>query len=404
MSKKNDRLPMLQNSSSPDVSASCDCGDGGGTGNPAQKVCFGALRTLSISAYLVSWVANSEMLQGISNGTLCPGGVPYDKPAALTWMSYNFMMLSFLFVYPYAVFRRGWTFSHYMYRWAGRIGLAGAFAACVAISYALLVLNVLFIVGLRHVSVATSNAIFQLQTPFTVGLSVWLLQDGFVMSEAAGVSVSLVGVALIVFPPLFDGNDGADAANDLRSASVGVGATLGSAAIGAVYLTSWRVLSERKDVAPPVGAEGLADALTTLGVIGVANFLLGWPMLPAMHWAGMETFELPPPSHWGILIINALIEYAFDATCAVAIYATSAVVTAATAPLTIPLAMVADGVLYGTPIGSDGWGWVGAAAILVGAVLLEMKPNLCSCKRKPLCRTVKIEETPLLESGADENW
>jgi len=255
---------MLQNSSSPDVSASCDCGDGGGTGNPAQKVCFGALRTLSISAYLVSWVANSEMLQGISNGTLCPGGVPYDKPAALTWMSYNFMMLSFLFVYPYAVFRRGWTFSHYMYRWAGRIGLAGAFAACVAISYALLVLNVLFIVGLRHVSVATSNAIFQLQTPFIVGLSVWLLQDGFVMSEAAGVSVSLVGVALIVFPPLFDGNDGADAANDLRSASVGVGATLGSAAIGAVYLTSWRVLSERKDVAPPVGAEGLADALTTL--------------------------------------------------------------------------------------------------------------------------------------------
>lgn len=446
-------------------------------------------RVASLSFYIIAWVTNGEVLQGITNGSLCPGKLPFDKPAFLTWFSYNYMILSGIFVvYPYIRFvqptkttkRRGihhhhtndddqqiMTLSFYVtHIWAGRMGWKNAVFACAIISYMLLVLNFLFIVGLECVSVSLSNAIYQLQTPFTVGLSVCVLKDTFILSEALGIFLSLVGVALIVLPPLVvvtNSNTGGSQDNVTHDQCtffqqqewssptlIGILATLGSAVIGSLYLVSWRIFSETKsrrnhntnydstnddvglinNASPPLGSrlEGFVDTHMTLATIGLCNLLLGWPFLILMDRLGLERLEMPPIMpllavvtnattssssvvspyddqlldfdyyyDWGILLnANGLVEYAFDASCAVAIYMTSPVATSVIAPLTIPLSIVMDHMFYGgegenadnivqssmveSSSGNEAqWSTltvVGVMAILVGVVLLEVKPDL----------------------------
>lgn len=124
--------------------------------------------------------------------------------------------------------------------------------------------------------------------------------------------------------------------------------------------------------------EELVDTIFTLAVIGVANLTIGWIVLPYLHWIGFETFELPPASMTGILTINAVIEYAFNTFCVIAIHMTSPVATSLTAPLTIPLSWVADWFLYKIPVASasgGGWGWLGAFLAVVGVSLMELKPT-----------------------------
>jgi len=382
------------------------------------------LQVLSLSAFLVSWVANGEILQGISNGLLCPRSVPYDKPAAITWFSYNYMLLGFAVVYPYATRRRNWTMSFYVRCvWAGDLGPTKSILACAGISFALQVLNIFYIVGLGRITVSLSNAIYQLQTVFTVGLSVCLLGDKFVRSEAVGMLVSVVGVALIVLPPLLrgsesNGDDEEKEAPDGPSSDsagpmmVGTMATLASAAIGGAYLVSWRIFDERRrrrrnpaaTTAVNTPLEGFVDTLMTLAAIGLCNLTVGWITLPLLHWLGLEEFRLPPtPSHWWVLNWNGLVEFTFDASCAVAIYMTSPVVVAIASPLTIPLSLAADRALYGSAAAVEtatGLSlWMGAALILFGVVLLETKPDVTTyClrwhQRRKEGAECEIEEEP----------
>jgi len=344
------------------------------------------LQILCIFFYLISWVANSELLQGITNGSLCPDHVPYDKPAFLSYFSYNYMMISWVFVYPYAKFRRRCSLPYYLtVIWPGRIGFRKAVLACAFISYLLLALNILYIVGLHRISVGMSNAIFQLQTPFTMGLSVLLLNDKLVASEGLGVIVSLIGVCFILMP-LFSKESETEEPSNVGdwSLMIGVGSTLLSAAIGAIYLVFWRVLSETKNLVPLDGFEGLIDTFTTVAMIGATNMLFGWPFLLFVHWIGWESLSFPPLSHWRIINTNAFVEYLFDTSCAITIYMTSAIVTTVTAPLTIPLAMVTDRILYRELSfhNSLGQGFIGTALVVVGIILLEMKPGLSYCRRK----------------------
>jgi drug/metabolite transporter (DMT)-like permease len=376
-----------------------------------------AIECLSVSICLVTWVANGEFLQGITNGLLCTPA--HDKPAFVTWFSCNYMMLSMLFVvHPCVHWFKKWTLLFHLENvWAQNLGLKRAVASCSVISYLLLALNILLVIGLECMSVSLSNAMYQLQTVFAVGLSVWLVKDRFVLSQALGMFLSTAGVAMIVLPPLLsnNSNDGEDLLSPptqhqtcpIRSAPplvVGTIATLASAAIGGIYLVSWRVLWEKKEGTSesanhPVHEtrlEGFVDAHMTLAMIGGCNFLLGWPILFLAHFLDLESFELPPTAcHWWILNWNGLVECSFDTSCAVTIYMTSPLVTPITAPLTIPLSLMTDQMLCpssnSTKTASEGgaWGWLGAVVILLGVVLLETKPNLAKSSR--WCWNRKLE-------------
>jgi drug/metabolite transporter (DMT)-like permease len=370
------------------------------------------LQVLSLSAFLILWVANSELLQGITSKDdklFFPSEEAYDKPAFITWYSYNYMILSLLLaVYPYVKFRE-WTLSHYIrYIWSGKLGLARAVIGCTIISYTLQVLNILLIVGLECITVSLSNAVYQLQTVFTVGLSVCLLQDPFGPSDAIGSLVSVLGVALIVLPPLYYLEDKIEQQQQESSSSqptstttcswksapmlAGILATLGSAAIGGAYLVSWRVFDEKRNSTPPGRLGGLVDTQMTVAMIGLCNLFLGWPMLVLAHWLDFETFRWPSASlssqqhHiWWMLNVNGFVEYLFDASCAVAIHMTSPVVVAIASPLTIPLSLVADKMLNGSTGGVNNYGilpWMGAALIVFGVYLLETKPKTFGWNKK----------------------
>lgn len=351
-----------------------------------------SLQVLSLMLFLITWVANGELLQGISSGSFGDQEA-YDKPAFITWFSYNFMTLSLLIVYPYVkYYRKNWTLDHYVrHVWPGKLGLYKAGVACLAISLTLQLLNILLILSLECISVPLSNAVYQMQTLFTVGLSVGLLRDDFVLSEAIGVVISTLGVAFIVIPPLYYpvGDPTAsekDSTCSWPSIPVGSGilSSLGSSAIGSAYLVSWRVFDEQRNVATLSRLEGLVDTQMTLAMIGLSNLILGWPVLLLAHWGELEIFQWPQMVHWKVLLINGLVEYLFDASCAVAIYMTSPVIVAVSSPLTIPLGIIADWLFaakgLSTSVGSVQNNslnlWFGAFVIWTGIYLLETKPNL----------------------------
>lgn len=325
----------------------------------------------SVAIYLIFWVANGEMMQGVANGTLAPE--PFDRPAFLSWFSYNSMLLSWIPLIWYCRKIRKCPLDEYLrFSWASASGLTYMLSCSCVMQFLLLVMNTLWIVGLRHISVAMSNAIYQVQAAVTVGLSVWCLGSRFVAAEAIGIVVSLLGVGLIVIPPLMDRPEDEETDNGVQFE--GIVATLLSAVIWAVYQIAWRVISKGK---PEVSRlEGLMDTAATLGVMGVCNLFLGWPVLLVVHWAGVERFELPSWSLVPALMLNALIEYSFDASLAVAIYLTSPVITAITAPLTIPISFASDHFLYGSPLQVGNYDWIGSLLVLLGVVWMELKITL----------------------------
>lgn len=341
------------------------------------------LQVLSIFLYIASWVANAESLQGICNGTLCPNGEAYNKPGFLTWLDFNLMVVGFLLVWPWIRRHHGgsfWTFVCTV--WTGTWSLSRMVISCTGLSFLLSITHVFYVIGLQKISVASLNAAYQVQAVCTLALSIWVFGGQFTDSQKIGIVVSIVGVASIVLPPLWVEDNGANpgGSSSTMDALIGLLATIVSAALWGCYQVAWRALHESKlkEVTNMTRTEELVGTIFTLAVIGVANLVVGWIILPPLDWIGFEKFELPPVALTGVLTINAVIEYAFNAFIAIAIHMTSPLATSLVAPLTIPLSWVSDMFLYNIPLSSattGGWGWMGALFIVIGLYLLELKPS-----------------------------
>ena len=352
-----------------------------------------------VTAYLITWVANCECYQGIANGWLT--GKPYDKPVYLTWNAYCYMLLSFLFVYPYAKWSKCCSLGHfYFVIWPGKLSFRKSLLACLTMMYTLIVLNILWVYGLVNISVAAVNAVNQTQAGMTVALSIWWLGDRLVPSEGIGVLMSLLGVSLIVLPPLFDASREVD-----DSKLIGIIMIIASSFLWAVYQLSWRVLSEAKNVEKLTRLEGLMDTLATLSVMGCCNLFFGWPLIFIFHLTGIENFEFP--SEWMALTLNGLVEYSFDASCATAIFLTSPVVTAITAPLTIPISFLWDSLMYNKPLKVESSSVFGVVLLLVGVAMIELKPQLwgetiCTVDEKRSLLILTDEKRCILTSTDNE--
>jgi len=391
------------------------------------------IHVIILSTYIVIGVVDAIILQGIASGSLAPQNKPYDKPAFLTWFNYNFLILGFAF--PLMARRhhrhhhfRGWysILENYLKNeWAGRLGFRRAAASCAGIAFLLTATNIAFIVGLECISIALSNAISKLQTAFTACFSVMMLGDKFVQSELIGLILSFCGAVMIVLPPLviegkkdMSADDGDisrwSSCSSTSSTMIGVVAMLISAVLWAFFQVAWRLFSESKDLtfsgkttsSSSLSQLGmLMDTMTTLAMIGLCNLILGWPLLCIFHWAGFEVFEAPPPTHWPILLYCALVEVAFNASCSIAIYMTSPVMTSVIEPLGIPLSVVGDKMLYGESLEAFGGlsGWSGSILILVGVILMETKPKLSLKKltRKTSFRLRKKDVFLETEMGCD---
>lgn len=173
---------------------------------------------------------------------------------------------------------------------------------------------------------------------------------------------------------------------------------------------SWRIFDEYRQpeklelpnqVKPSTNSSspisGLLDTQMTVAMLGLLNFIAGWPILFLAQWVGLDQFQWPPSvSCWRGLLVNGLVEYLFDASCAIAIYVTSPVTVAMVSPLTIPLAALVDHVLYnqknsdsnlkeGGITALDGHPFsmlLGTAIILVGVYWIERPPKDVDARKK----------------------
>jgi drug/metabolite transporter (DMT)-like permease len=328
------------------------------------------LPILAIIIYIFTWVGNCECYQGIANGWLTKN--PYDKPVYMTWNAYCYLLMGFVLLLPYVRWCKGYSLSHYFFTvWPGKLGFRKTLLASFAMMYILILLNILWVYGLVNISVATANAVNQTQTGMTVAFSVWLLGDRFVCSEGIGIAISLVGVFLIVVPPLCDTTD--ESILNHGHKNVGILSTIASSVLWSMYQLSWRVLSEAKNHEELTRMEGLMDTIATLSMMGICNTCFGWPFIVLVHLTGLETFE-PPSERWA-LTLNGLVEYSFDVSCAAAIFLTSPVVTAMTAPLTIPISFVWDSLMYNKPLSVRLSDVYGILFVLIGVAIVEIKPR-----------------------------
>jgi len=263
---------------------------------------------------------------------------------------------------------------------------------------------------LDHISFATSNALTQLQVVATVALSVWILKRPFrwFSLQTLGIAISMFGVALIVVPPLLvdDDDDENEKNNDEYDPSTsesrrpifGIVMTLISSILWAFYQIAWDLLALMKQAdnnnndssttssSTPATTrlEGLMDTLFTVAMMGLCNFLIGWPVVVWMHMTKLEIFEWPSSQQqWMLLMWNGWIEFASDVSVAIVIYTTGPVVTAMTLPLSLPISFLWD--QWWSSSGDDDdtttnnniglLGWFGAFLVLVGVVLVERKPT-----------------------------
>lgn len=72
---------------------------------------------------------------------------------------------------------------------------------------------------------------------------------------------------------------------------------------GALFYGLYTILLKRQ-----IGSESRIDMPLFFGWVGVFNVLLLWPIIPLLHWTGIEIFELPQgPALWLMLLLNAFV-------------------------------------------------------------------------------------------------
>ena len=122
--------------------------------------------------------------------------------------------------------------------WAGRLGTRNAVGICHDDSTALAGPQYSYGFGSgMHFGGACPMPSSNCKSPLTIILAVLWLKDHFQMVQGLGMMLSMVGVAMIVLPPL-----------DHDHACVkGIGMTVLSATIGGFYLTSWRWLEVKNE-------------------------------------------------------------------------------------------------------------------------------------------------------------
>lgn len=120
------------------------------------------------------------------------------------------------------------------------------------------------------------------------------------------------------------------------------------------------------------------------GFVGVINLLLMWPGLVVVHLLGYEQFELPEPSVFGALVVNALVGTNLsDVLWAKSVILTSPLVATLGLSLTTPLAMIADFCLKGSRF---------SATYVCGAVLVVLGFSASSVPWERICRGTSESE------------
>uniref|UniRef100_V5ECV4 DUF3955 domain-containing protein n=1 Tax=Kalmanozyma brasiliensis (strain GHG001) TaxID=1365824 RepID=V5ECV4_KALBG len=213
--------------------------------------------------------------------------------------------------------------------------------------------------GLGLTSVASGTTIGSASGFFTLALGAALGVDRFTLPRLGAVCISALGVAAVTFadrdtatstitPPsssaILDGLWSRSLEPSTPSFSTFTGkppnAPLGDLlALLSAFLYSLYVMLLKTRI----GSEDRISMPLMFGIVGAINVLCLWPILPLLHFTGVEPFALPPsPRIWAGVVVNMCITFVSDFIYLLAMLKSSPLITTLGLSLTIPLAVVID--------------------------------------------------------------
>ena len=193
---------------------------------------------------------------------------------------------------------------------------------------------------------------FCVSPAFVYLLSILLLNDRFSLLKTSAVILSLLGIVCIGISQ-----------KNLQGRTFGVILTLFSALSSAAYITLLKKLA---------GSLSLVSATTLLGLIGLINTLIFWPLLFMMHFFGKENYvfdEIP----WSTLNLSAITGFFFNAFVNIGVGYTYPLFISVGTILGIPANILVDNLVHGYPI--DNWQIAGSVLVGFAFIFLVFSKN-----------------------------
>ncbi|GAB1743725.1 hypothetical protein NU219Hw_g647t1 [Hortaea werneckii] len=219
---------------------------------------------------------------------------------------------------------------------------------------------------LEYTTVASSTILTSTAGVFTLIFGTMFGVEKFTLRKLLGVLASLAGIVLISSMDLSGSNTDDEHRGDFPEKSareIAIGDAL--AFLSAIMYGLYAVFMKKR-----IDDESRVNMPLFFGLVGLLNVLLLWPGFFILHFAGIETFEMPP-SAWvtTIILCNSLASLVSDLFWAYAVLLTSPIVVTVGLSMSIPLSLIGQIVLNSqtaSPIY-----WIGALVVVLSFIFVN---------------------------------
>ncbi|KAI7569833.1 hypothetical protein KC343_g3174 [Hortaea werneckii] len=237
---------------------------------------------------------------------------------------------------------------------------------------------------LEYTTVASSTILTSTAGVFTLIFGTMFGVEKFTLRKLLGVLASLAGIVLISSMDLSGTNTDDEHRGDFPDKSareIAIGDAL--AFLSAIMYGLYAVFMKKR-----IDDESRVNMPLFFGLVGLLNVLLLWPGFIILHFAGIETFEMPP-SAWvtTVILCNSLASLVSDLFWAYAVLLTSPIVVTVGLSMSIPLSLIGQIVLNSqtaSPIY-----WIGALVVVLSFIFVNHEE--------------KKDEHPVFEGGDESH-
>lgn len=320
---------------------------------------------IAVAGLVTTWLASSMLLQHLETA--------YYRPCFLTWCIHSgYMVFVFLWLplyylssgpgRPTLVWQR-YGLSKSRMLWS----IVGATLLSYLCAYT-------WFLSLPRTTIAASNAIYQSSTALVYVLSVVVLHEKASRAKSLAVALSIAGVVLVSLAPQ-------------RVTAPGIHPDAGgylwlmvSVLLYAVFeVFQKKYMEPEEELGAPGGSTSVAHKVEVasffLMCYGTLTFAALWVLVPGAHALGVEEFSPPDRGVVGSLVVNVLLDAAFNGFLVSGILIASPLVMSVGAMLVMPVSIVADGVANGTQLSASAS--LGALLIVAafGVLALPVSPR-----------------------------
>lgn len=219
--------------------------------------------------------------------------------------------------------------------------------------------------SLSYTSVASQTILSSTSSFFTLLVGYLYRIEKINLNKVIGIVLSFSGVLIVTRLDSID-------QGNLPAASGPLQVLWGNALAlaGALIYGVYTILLKHKITVPNSTTERVLDTHLFFGFVGLFCAVFLWPVILFLHFAGLESLELPLSRYVVLLLVgNAFITFVSDFCWCKAVLLTSPLTVTVGLSLTIPLAMVGDWIIKGFTVH---WGYVfGAAIVTIGFFVIN---------------------------------